>query len=200
MPLKTTILTATILLTILATPTRAYELYLDIDTDNDPATINDFTWDSSCTVRLVLVPSYPEEEIWSVDFGLGGSCLDCGGVFNYGTGHDLGDMQTWTWQPHAYFAGTWESATMLDCPAATGFHDVYHAESIVDCCFVPGEPVFFGTFRAWTADTPGGCAVPSNLAIMHEQGVDGVWNYIQIGEPAVGGNKRSWSAIKSLYR
>ena len=185
---------------LLTAPAAAYELYLDIDTDNAPTTINDFTWDSSCTVRLVLAPTEPDEEIWTVDFGLGGSCVDCLGVFTYGTGHDLGDTETWTWETHQYFAGTWESATSLLCPAATGFHDAYHAESIIDCCFVLNEPVFFGTFHAWAADNTGGCGVPANLAVMHGQGVEAVWNYIQIGEPAVGSETRSWSTLKSLFR
>ena len=184
---------------LLAVPAAAYELYLDIDVDGDPATINDFTWDSSCTVRLVLAPTEPDEEIWSVDFGLGGSCVDCLGVFTYGTGHDLGDLASWTWETHQYFAGTWGHAMSLLCPAPTGYHDYFHAELIIDCCFVLTEPVFFATFNAWAADHAGGCGAPANLAVMHHQGVGGVWNYIQIGEPAVHNEDLTWSAIKSLF-
>lgn len=191
---------AVILLASLGGSAGAYELYLDIDVDGDPATINDLTWDTSCTVHLVLAPTETDEEIWTVDFGLGGSCVDCLGVSTYGTGHDLGDMMSWTWETHQYFAGTWDSATCLDCPAATGFHDIFHAETIIDCCFILNEPIFFATFHAWAADNTGGCNVPANLAVMHGQGVEGVWNYIQIGGPAVQGDDRCWGALKSLFR
>ena len=200
MPLRTLTCLAAGLLALSSGPAAAYELYLDIDLDNDPTTINDFTWDPTCTVRLVLAPTEPDEEIWTVDFGLGGSCIECMGVFEYGTGNDLGDMNTWTWETHPYFAGTWDHATSIDCPAPTGFHAVFHAESIVDCCLVLNEPIFFATFQAWAADHGPGCHVPSNLAVMHGQGVENVWHYIQIGEPAVERETHAWGGIKSIYR
>jgi len=184
----------------LAGPAPAYELFLDIDVDGDPATINDFTWDQSCTVRLVLAPTEPDEEIWTVDFGLGGTCVECEGVFEYGAGFDLGDMQTWTWDPHPWFAGTWGYATSIDCFAPTGYHAAFHAESIVDCCLVLNEPIFFGTFQAWAADHAPGCNVPPNLAVMHGQGAENVWHYIQIGEPAIPTRGDAWGSIKSSYR
>lgn len=177
----------------------AYELWLDIDIDGDPATINDFTWDSSCTVNLVVAPSGASEELWSLGFGLGGSCIDCEGVFQYGTGFDLGDLGTGTWECHPYFAGTVDFATSIDCPDDPGFHAVFSAESIIDCCFVIEEPIVFATFQAWKIDTPG-CNVPANLAVMEYQGYAGVWNYIQIGGPAISGDAATWSAVKALYR
>jgi hypothetical protein len=188
------------LLALSSGPASAYELYLDIDQDGDPTTINDFTWDQTCTVRLVLAPTEPDEEIWAVDFGLGGTCEECLGVFTYGTDHDLGDWQTWTWETHPDFAGTWTYATSSECPAPTGYHAVFHAESIVDCCLVLSEPIFFATFQAWAADHGPGCYVPPNLAVMHGQGSENVWNYIQIGEPAVGQESSTWGGIKSVYR
>ena len=200
MPLRTLTCLAACLLAVSSGSAAAYELYLDIDQDNDPTTINDFTWDQTCTVRLVLAPTEPDEEIWAVDFGLGGSCVECMGVFAYGTGHDLGDMHTWTWETHPYFAGTWEHATSSDCPASTGYHAVFHAESIVDCCLVLNEPIFFATFQAWAADHGPGCGVPSNLAVMHGQGAENVWHYIQIGEPAVERKPHAWGGVKSIYR
>lgn len=200
MPLRTLICLAAGLLAVSNGPTAAYELYLDIDLDDDPTTINDFTWDQICTVRLVLAPTEPDEEIWSVDFGLGGSCDECAGVFAYGTGNDLGDMNTWTWETHPYFAGTWGFATDIGCPAPVGYHAAYHAELIVDCCFVLNEPIFFATFQAWAADNGSGCQVPPNLAVMHGQGEENVWHYIQIGKPAVKGEARAWGGVKSLYR
>jgi len=181
-------------------PAAAYELYLDIDQDGDPTTINDITWDPSCTVRLVLAPTEPDEEISAVDFGLGGSCRECGGVFAYGAGFDLGDMQSWTWETHPWFAGTWGFATLIDCPAPTGYHAVYHAESIVDCCLVLTEPIFFATFQAWAVDHGAACPVPSNLAVMHGQGAANVWNYIQIGGPAIPAATDTWGSVKAIYR
>jgi len=189
-----------VLLAVHSGRATAYELYLDIDQDNDPTTVNDFTWDQTCTVRLVLAPTEPDEEIWSVDFGLGGSCDACLGVFEYGTGNNLGDMDTWTWETHPWFAGTWGFATSLDCPAPTGYHAVYHAESIVDCCLVLNEPLFFATFQAWAVDTGPGCYVPANLAVMHGQGAENVWHYLQIGGPAVEREACAWDGVKSIYR
>ena len=194
------ILVACLLLSVLATAAPAYELWLDIDTDGDPATINDFTTEASCTVNLVLAPSGASEEIWSIEFGLGGSCRECGGVFQYGTGFDLGDFATFTWETHPYFAGTFDYATCLCCPADPGYHAVFRAESIVDCCFEITEPIVFATFTAWRLDGEPGCRVPPNLAVMHAQGAEGVWNYIQIGEPAIPAEAAEWGGIKALYR
>jgi hypothetical protein len=193
-------LAVVLLIGAVSSPAMGYELLLDIDVDGDPTTINTFTEDPSCTVRLVLAPTEPDEEIWTVDFGLGGSCHQCDGVFAYGTDFDLGDMQSWTWGAHPWFAGTWNYATSIDCPAPTGYHAVFHAESIVDCCLVLTEPIFFGTFQAWAIDHEPECSVPSNLAIMHGQGVANVWNYLQIGGPAVSQETYSWGGVKSSYR
>lgn len=181
-------------------PSMGYELLLDIDVDDDPTTINSYTENQSCTVRLVLAPTEPDEEIWMVDFGLGGSCHTCDGVFAYGTGFDLGDAQSWTWEPHPWFAGTWDYATSISCPAPAGYHAAFHAESIVDCCMVLTEPIFFGTFQAWVANNGPACNVPANLAVMHGQGVENVWNYIQIGGPAVPKEVHGWSVLKSSFR
>ena len=201
MPLRTSIVLAvTLTAGALAGSAAAYELYLDIDVDGDPATINDFTWDPTCTVSLVLAPTAPDEEIWTVDFGLGGSCRECEGVFAYGTGFDLGDTETWTWETHPWFAGTWAYATSIGCPAPTGFHAVFHAESIVDCCLVLNEPIVFATFQAWAADRVPPCPVPANLAVMHGQGALNVWHYIQIGGPAIPREQQAWGAVKSRYR
>lgn len=193
-------LVAVLLVGAFGAPAAGYELFLDIDVDNDPSTINGFTWDQSCTVRLVLAPTEPNEEIWSVDFGLGGTCIECDHVFAYGTEFDLGDWETWTWDPHPWFAGTWTYATCICCPAPVGYHAVFHAESIVDCCMVLNEPIFFGSFQAWVADNGPNCEVPSNLAVMHGEGAANIWNYIQIGGPAIRLDAQSWGSVKSTYR
>ena len=70
----------------------------------------------------------------------------------------------------------------------------------MDCCLVLTEPIFFGTFQAWAADHAPGCYVPPNLAVMHGQGAENVWNYIQIGEPAIPVRERAWGSVKGSYR
>ncbi len=175
-----------VILGALVLPTRAYELYLDIDTDGDPTTINTITWESTATVNLVVAPTIPHEELWEFSFGMGGSCTECGGVFAYGTEHDLGNTSSWTWDTHDYFYGTWDYATCINCPDNPGFHAVFRAESIIDCCFYLDEPTVFATFDVWLVD--------------NGPGWDGVWNYIQIDGPAVGQESKSWTMLKSEYR
>jgi len=187
-------------MTLCITPATAYEIYLDIDTDGDPSTINTFTWDTVCTVNLVVWPTELHEELWSFSFGLGGSCLECGGSFTYGTEHDLGDFVTWTWNTHPFFAGTWDYATSINCPDNPGFHAVFMAESIIDCCFYLDEPTVFGTFEVLKIENGPECPVPSNLAVMSSQGAEGIWNYIQVGGPAIGNQRVSWGVIKDRYR
>ena len=84
-----------VLITGLITPlfAYAYTIFLDIDEDNDPNTINENTGDDSATVRIVLVPTVDNEQITEISFGLGGTCLPCDyinpGWATYGTDWDL---------------------------------------------------------------------------------------------------------------
>ncbi len=196
--MKTIAILASLL--ILATTAAAYELWLDIDLDGDPTTINNITWETSCTVNLVLAPTGTSEDIWTIEFGLGGSCRECDDVFQYGTGFDLGNLMTGTWETHPYFVGTCNGATCLNCLDDPGFHTAFFAEPLIDTSFYIEEPIVFATFQAWQADTPAGCSVLSNLAVMNGQGLEGVLNYIQIGGPALEAESSCWGALKTLYR
>ena len=64
-------------LTFMITPALPYEILLDIDTDNDPTTINVTTEDTSAVVKVILWPTMPGEIIGPITFGLGGECLGC---------------------------------------------------------------------------------------------------------------------------
>ncbi len=204
-------MTITLLVLLLAvligSSARSYEILLDMDLDDDPTTINDFTYDLYAGVRLVMQPSEPDETITSIFFGLGGSCLECQGVHEYGTGFDLdaqGMYADWTEVPELTvpadgIAVDW--ALSLDCIDDPGFHAIFRADA-TDGQFTLSAPMFIATFDAWQQPPPGGgCPEPaSNLAAFFEQGEDGFWNYIQIGGPAIGVEQRVWSQVKALYR
>jgi hypothetical protein len=172
---------------------------LDIDTDDDPNTINDMTEDPSAAVRIILAPTEPEELINGIWFGLGGSCLECEMVHYYGTAIDLPLDDDWTEVAELY--GTADYATTMGCPDDPGYHLYLYAEPLIDY-FVLSEPMFIATFDAWVADpVPPGCLQPaSNLASMFAQGEDGMWNYVQIGGEAVAAQSGSWTTVKATYR
>lgn len=190
------ILCGTVLLT---GPAVAYEVRLDIDTDDDPNTINDLTYEEIATVRVILVPTEPDEHVVEIWFGLGGSCLECNMVHQYGTAVDLPFDADWT--ELDVLEGSVGGATCLECPDDPGFHLHLYAEPLIDY-FVVSEPMFIATFTAWVADpVPEGCPQPaSNLAAMFAQGEDGVWNYVQLGGPAIDAAPYSWSRVKATYR
>lgn len=198
MPRSTIVLLAAMLLAATA-PAAAYEILLDIDTDNDPTTINDLTYQESALVKLILAPDYPGERIGRVDFGLGGSCLDCEGVHRYGTAHDLIDDQIPLWVQASGIASGWDYATCLLCPDDPGFHLVLWFEPLAGEIELE-QPVVLAEFNAWVADPPpAGCPrPPSNLAAMPAQGE--YWNYIQLGGPAVDAAAGHWGRIKAMFR
>jgi len=187
------------ILVLSAAPTAAYEILLDIDTDSDPTTINDLTYETSAIVKLILAPSYPGEPIGHVEFGLGGSCLECDMVHQYGVNHNLlswGDM----WLQASAFMSGWDAITMLGCPGNPGFHLLLWFEPVGGGTINLDQPFFMAEFEAWVADpvAPGCQQPPSNLAPMDMQG--GYWNYIQLGGPAIDNEATTWSAIKACYR
>ncbi len=192
----------TLVLLITVASAQAYEFLLDIDIDDDPSTINDLTWDTETVVRMILAPTEPNELFNGADFGLGGSCLECQQVQEYGTMHDLlGDDWTADWTEVDELYGSGDGALHLGCFDDPGFHIVLHVEPLIDY-FVLTEPIFIATFNVWVADpVPPGCQQPpSNLATMFEQGENGYWNYVQIGGPAVEASNHSWSTLKATYR
>lgn len=186
---------------LVASGAGAYELFLDIDEDGDPATINDLTSEPRAVVRLVLAPTESGEMFTGATFGLGGSCFECEGVQQYGTAHDLvGADWMADWTEIDDLVGWADGALHLGCFSSTGFHLVLTVEPVLDF-FALDEPVFIATFNAWQADPvrPGCRQPPSNLATMFGQGGDKLWNYIQIGGPAVEISAGSWTALKSTY-
>jgi len=184
---------------ILASPGICYEVLLDIDLDDDPTTINELTDEPFAVVRMVLAPTELEEQITSVFFGLGGSCLECEQVHHYGTAFDIPLEEDWTEVDELFGSGAW--ATLAGCADDPGYHLVLEVVPLIDY-FVLTEPIFIATFNAWVADpVPPGCEQPaSNLAAMFELGDDGYWNYVQIGGPAISADAHSWTFLKGLYR
>jgi hypothetical protein len=181
---------------------EAYEFLLDIDLDDDPTTINEITHEPTTAVRLVLAPTEPGELFAGATFGLGGSCIECNLVQQYGTAHDLiGADWMADWTEVADLVGWAAGATHLGCFDSTSYHLLLTVEP-VDDFYLLSEPVFIATFDAWQANpVPPGCQQPpSNLATMHGQGGSKLWNYIQIGGPAVETSFSSWTTLKSNYR
>ncbi len=190
-----------VLVLLSAVPALTYQVLLDIDIDNDPTTLNLLTEDNLAVVKLILAPTEPDELLNMVTFGLGGTCLECDMVHQYGTGHDLIDWIELEWIDAPEFYSGWDHATSLGCPADPGYHLYLWAEPVIDGYFLT-EPVFIATFNVWIADpVPPGCTQPpSNLATMFQQGESGVWNFIQIGGTAIGDEDDTWGQVKALYR
>jgi hypothetical protein len=183
-------------------PAAGYEILLDIDLDDDPTTLNTFTLATIVTVRLVLSPTVPGESISEIEFGLGGTCWECDGVFDYGTSFDLQPPDFGDWTDHPGLVGSWGGATCLSCCGNPGFHYLYQATTVEEE-LVLDAPVFIATFSAWRSDPMfGWCPVPpSNLAAFSLTGPGEYWNYIQIGgEAPLPVTAASWGAIKRLYK
>jgi len=181
-------------------PLYAYEILLDIDTDADPTTINDLTYDTSAVVKLILKPDFSGEMISRVEFGLGGSCLECDQVHEYGTAHDLIDWVTQSWVQVAAFDSGWDYATYLGCPGNPGSHLLLWFEPLGGGPISLNQSIYLAEFSVWVSDpVPGGCTQPpSNLATLY--GYELFWNYIQLGGPAVENEDHTWSGLKALYR
>lgn len=190
---------AVALLAVAAPPVYAFDILLDIDTDNDPTTINEITFETSAVVKLILAPDFPGEEIGRVDFGLGGSCQECDLVHYYGTSHDLIDFDVPLWAQASGIASGWDYATSLGCPGDPGYHLVLWFEPLAGTIELE-QPVVLAEFNAWVAPpTPAGCPQPaSNLAAMSQQGE--YWNYIQINGPAIDVRPSPWGRIKAMFR
>jgi hypothetical protein len=194
-------LLAITMLTLMAPPAWAYEILLDIDTDNDPTTINNLTNETSAVVKVILSPTTPGESIGPGLFGLGGSCLECDqepwtGVYFYGTSFDMRFDQPWVTAPG--FSSAVYRMTLLGCADDPGYHTVLWFEPIGGTLTL-NQPIFLGQFNAWVSTVPDGCPQPaSNLAAMPTQGE--VWNYIQLGGAISDAETVSWGQIKAVYR
>lgn len=130
-------------------PLYAYEILLDLDGDNDPGTIEDFTYDTSALVKLVLKPDYPGEMIGQVAFGLGGACRECDHVHHYGVDQDLVDWDVQPWVQAAGFDSGWDMATTLCCPGDPGYHLLLWFEPVGGHTISVNEAFFLAEFQAW---------------------------------------------------
>ena len=133
-------------------PLYAYEILLDIDTDLDPTTINTLTYDTSAVVKLILKPDYSGEMIGRVEFGLGGSCLECEQVHYYGTDHDLIDWIVQPWVQAAAFDSGWDYAMCLGCPGNPGAHLMLWFEPLWGGQISLNQSIYLAEFSVWVAD------------------------------------------------
>jgi hypothetical protein len=192
-------------LTFIIAQALAYEIRLDIDTDNDPTTINETTEETSAFVKVILWPTAPGEIIGLVYFGLGGECLGCppndiNGVQTYGTSFDLPIEGPWVTAPG--FDSEAAYATYLGCAGNPGYHLLLSFEPQDGGTVILNQPIFLAEFNAWVSDpVPDGCAQPSsNLMAMPCQGE--WWNYVLLGgaEEPYATEVSTWGKIKNIYR
>ena len=192
-------------LILLAAPSLAYEILLDIDIDSDPATINPVTGETSAVVNLVLQPTTAGETIGAVSFGLGGECLGCpptdiNGVQTYGISFDLPIEGAWVTAPG--FDSEAAYATHLGCFDNPGYHLLLSFEPQGGGTVTLNEPIFLAEFNAWVSDpVPVGCTQPSScLMAMPAQGE--WWSYVLLGgaEPPNDTGTGTWGRIKNICR
>ena len=188
----------------LAMSALAYEILLDIDTDNDPTTINITTEETSAVVKVILWPTTPSEAIGLVSFGLGGECLGCpptdiNGVQTYGISFDLPIEGPWVATPG--FDSEAAYATFLGCADNPGYHLLLSFEPEGGGTMILNEPIFLAEFNAWVSDpVPDDCTQPlSNLMAMPCQGE--WYNYVLLaGAEGPNSTKAStWGEIKNFY-
>ncbi len=194
------------LVSILITlPALAYELLLDIDTDDDPTTINNATEETSAVIKIILSPTTPGETVGLVNFGLGGDCLRCpphdpSGFQTYGTSIDLSIEGPWVTAPG--FDSEASYITLLGCPDNPGYHLLLSFEPQGGGTIILNEPIFLAEFNAWVSDpVPDDCIQPSsNLMTMPCLGE--WWSYVLLGgaESPNSTEVSTWGDIKSHYR
>jgi len=188
---------------LMAVSAFAYEILLDIDTDNDPTTINISTEETSAVVKIILWPTTPGETIGYVTFGIGGECLACppaDGVQTYGTWFDLPVEGPWVTAPG--FDSEASYATCLGCSGNPGFHQVLSFEPEGGGTIILSEPIFLAEFTAWVRPpVPEPCPQPTpNLMAMPGQGE--WYNYVLLAgaEGPYSTEFSSWGRIKDFYR
>jgi len=200
--MKTTILAAFALL--LASPTYAYQIFLDIDTDDNPYTLNEFTTEESALVRMILAPDGDPEWITEIEFGLGGTCWMCWeDMFHmYGTHCEL--YEAWGppgWLTHPLFDySDLAGATCIDCCGNPGFHHIYFASAAGEG-FELEEPIFIRDFMAYDIDHDVCEEPPADLMAF---ACGGPCNSILLSANASAVDQpeslpSTWQCIKSLY-
>jgi len=190
---------------LLAVPAGAYQILLDIDTDDDPATLNEYTTEPTALLRMILAPDGDSEWISYIEFGLGGSCSNCWPDYGhmYGTHCEL--YEAWDppgWLQHPLFESCMMGgATCIDCCGNPGFHYIYMAEA-AGGGFLLEERIFIRDFLAWDIDHPV-CEEPQ--ADLMAFGCDwGPCNTILLSAPLTGidepvSQSSNWQTIKTIY-
>jgi hypothetical protein len=191
-------------LVLMGTSAFTFEILLDIDTDNDPATINISTEENSAVVKIVLWPTTPGEEIGYVTFGVGGECLPCppiDGVQEYGISFDLPVMgESWVTAPG--FDSEAGYATYLGCPGNPGYHEVLSFWPKSGGTIILNNPIFLAEFNAWVSPpVPEGCPQPAPI-LMAMPGQGEYYGYVGLAgaEGPYGTEESSWGRIKEFYR
>ncbi len=189
---------ALLALAFAATPLQAYEILLDLDTDNDPDTIETFTYDTSAVVKLILKPDYPGEMIDQVAFGLGGGCRECDHVHEYGVDHDLVDYSIQPWIQASGFDSGWDAATLLGCPGNPGYHLLLWFEPIGGHSVSLNQAIYLAEFGAWVPTPEEGCPRPPSTLSAFDGSVP--WNTLRLDGQTIPNDRRDWGTIKALYR
>ncbi len=201
-----TLLTPLLVLALAAPPARAARLLLDIDTDGDPSTIVTESPDSAALVALVLWPDYPDERIEPLDFGLGGSCKECGLAPTYGLEQKLLPDDGGDWVQDPGFTGTAEQRLTAGCGAEMDYYLILHLAPVgaspqLDAPLVlarfwvqvPAQPV---------CDQPHFRPPAPDLATfdLADPTDPEVWNSIRLLAGQTPAARGSWTLIKGLYR
>jgi len=186
-----------------ALPARGYEVLLDIDTDNNPATINEMTNETSALVKIVLWPTTPGEAIGRVEFLLGTTCWWCppgdlSGFGTDGTSFDYFDEEGWVTDP-GFDSGA-DYPTLLGCLGAGGpTGRVLLWFEPKSGAFTLDEPMFIGEFNAWVNIVPPDCMQPpSDLMTIYAYGE--YWNRVFLNGGQNATEENTWGQIKSIYR
>jgi len=189
---------AVLVLLLAALPATGYQILLDIDTDGNPNTINQFTEESTAIVKMVLVPDGGSEWISDVQFGLGGTCWMCWETdfHMYGTSTDLYLFWPDPWLDDPLWGENWaDYALCIDCCGNPGFHHLYFATAAGGGFLLTGN-MFLKTFTAWDIDHPVCEEPPPDLMAFacdwEPCNTIMLSGYVPVRES-------DWSSVKALY-
>ncbi len=186
-------------LMLLAGPGFGFEILLDIDNDNDPATINTFTSATNTVVKIVLNPTMPGETIGFIEFALGGTCHFCppddpSGDVYWGTAIEHFPEEGWVTAPgfdsQALYAvgelcnGTYGPWVLLQFEPKSGTIDL-------------NQPMFLCEFDAWSVTYTDCPPAPHDLMALYS--AYEFWNKVLL-DVLINTDVGTWGQIKSIYR